>query len=137
MSDEHYIIGLCDAVLGFPASRQHRFDFLLGDKCPRGRQRKLPVDAFYEPLRLVVEYRELQHTEAVPIMDKKWTISNCTRGEQRRRYDERRRTTLPLHNIELVELCYSQFDHDRKKKLQRNPESDEQTIRSALARFIQ
>jgi hypothetical protein len=136
MRDEHYIIGLCDAVLGIPASRQHKFDFLLGDKCPRGRQRKLPVDAYYETLRLVIEYRELQHTEAVPIMDRRITISGCSRGEQRRRYDEGRRTTLPMHNIALVELCYSQFAHDRKKKLRRDPVADAQAIRAVLARFI-
>lgn len=137
MRDEHYIIGLCDAVLGISASRQHKFDFLKGDRGKRGTYRRLPVDAYYASLSLVIEYRELQHTEAVPIMDRRITISGCSRGEQRRRYDERRRTTLPVHNIALVELCYSQFAHDRKKKLRRDPVSDAQTIRTALARFIQ
>ena len=41
-SDEHYVIDLCDEVLGLKASRQHRFDFLKGDTGVR-----LPVDAYY------------------------------------------------------------------------------------------
>lgn len=34
---------LCDEILGAKASRQHTFDFLLGDGIPG---RHLPVDAF-------------------------------------------------------------------------------------------
>ena len=34
-SDEHYIINLCDDVLGEKASRQHSFDFLRGDACKK------------------------------------------------------------------------------------------------------
>ena len=30
-SDEAYVLDLCDAILGEPASRQHRFDWLVGD----------------------------------------------------------------------------------------------------------
>ena len=60
-SDEYYVIGLCNEVLGQTASQQHRFEFLRGDTgC------KLPVDAYYEQLNLVVEYCETQHTEAAP-----------------------------------------------------------------------
>jgi len=38
-ADEKYVIDLCDAILRDQASRQHRFDFLVGDS---GRQ--LPED---------------------------------------------------------------------------------------------
>ena len=70
-SDEYYVIGLCDEVLARKASRQHRFPFLVGD-ARKGRQPvKLPVDAYYEDLKLVVEYYERQHTESVSIFNKK------------------------------------------------------------------
>lgn len=90
LSDEAYIIDLCDEILGIKASRQHYFDFLTGDT-----GRKLPVDAFYERLNLVVEYCEKQHTEAVGFFDKRITASGISRGEQRKKYDERRRVLLP------------------------------------------
>ena len=55
MRDEYYVIDLCDAVLGIASSRQHRFPFLTGDPGRDGSCRRLPVDAFYEPLALAVE----------------------------------------------------------------------------------
>ena len=73
------MIDLCDEILGLKAIRQYTFPFLVGDS-----GRRLPVDAFYEPHNLVVEYRESQHTEAVPFFDRKLTVSGCYRGEQRR-----------------------------------------------------
>src|ERR1035437_3876932 len=56
--DEHYVLDLCDKVLGLTSSRQHKFDFLLGDPNSSGVAVKLPVDSFYEELNLVIEYRE-------------------------------------------------------------------------------
>ena len=53
-------------------------------------------------------------------MDRRLTVSGCLRGEQRRRYDERRRVVLPLHGIRLVELDYSMFAHDGRKRLRRS-----------------
>ena len=60
-SDEAYIVGLCDQVLGETALTQHKFDWLLGDAGAGGRRAKLPVDAYWPGHQLVVEYRELQH----------------------------------------------------------------------------
>lgn len=130
--DEYYVLDLCDYVLGVVSSRQHRFAFLLGDPSLKGACRRLPVDAYYEPLRLAVEYRERQHSEPVPFMDRKLTLSGCTRGDQRRRYDERRRLVLPQHGIQLIELDYSMFAHDARKRLRRDRAADEVVIRSAL-----
>jgi hypothetical protein len=130
--DEHYVIDLCDHVLGVSASRQHRLPFLMGDPGPSGRCVPLPVDAYYMTLRLAVEYRERQHSEPVAFMDRRQTVSGCPRGEQRRRYDERRRLVLPQHGIRLVELDYSMFAHDRRKRLRRNLAIDEAVVRSAL-----
>jgi len=126
-SDENYIIDLCDEVLKMKALRQHRFDFLTGDS-----GKKLPVDAYYPSLNLVIEYREKQHTEAVPIFDRRHTVSGVSRGEQRRLYDERRRLVLPRHGILLVELGYDDFEHGRSKNLLRNTGSDREVIWKAL-----
>jgi len=95
-SDEYYVIHLCNCALNYKPSRQYVFDFLRGDK--RGdeirsdmrgtRGKKLPVDAFYSDHNLVIEYWERQHTEPVPIMDKRLTCSGCDRRQQRSRYDQ-------------------------------------------------
>ena len=63
--DETYILDLCDEILNRTSQRQYRFSFLLGDPGKNGSCRKLPVDAYYENLNLVIEYKERQHTESV------------------------------------------------------------------------
>ena len=115
-SDEKYVIDLCDRVLGRSAIRGHRFPFLVGDS-----GRKLPVDAYYPDLNLVVEYRERQHSEPIPLFDRKSTISGIPRALQRARYDQRRREVLPTYGIRLVELDYSHFPHNSRKRLRRTP----------------
>ena len=124
--DEDYIIDLCDKVLSIRASRQHRFDFLLGDPGSNGKRTRLPVDAYYESLSLVIEYRERQHTESVKHFDKPdvMTVSGVHRGEQRRIYDQRRRDVLPIHGIILIEISYTYFEYDSSKKIVRNHKKD-------------
>lgn len=126
-SDEVYIIDLCDEVLKLKASRQHRFDFLRGDTGV-----KLPVDAYYPRLNLVIEYYERQHTEAVPHFDKRMTVSGMNRGEQRKRYDERRRIELPKNGIKLIIFNYSEFEHYSNKRLVRNKLEDIKVIKQKL-----
>ena len=83
-SDEHYVLDLCDEVLKIKGSRQHRFDFLLGDSGT-----KLPVDSYYPNLNLVIEYKEQQHTKPNKHFDKpdKLTVSGVHRGKQRKIYE--------------------------------------------------
>jgi hypothetical protein len=126
-SDESYIIDLCDEVLKRKAIRQHRFDFLRGDAGTR-----LPVDAWYPDLNLVIEFREKQHTEAVKFFDKRETASGINRGEQRKKYDQLRRDVLPAHGIRLLELGYDDFEHARNKKLMRNRDLDMKVIKGKL-----
>lgn len=126
-SDESYIIDLCDEVLKLKALRQYRFDFLRGDSGT-----KLPVDAYYPPLSLVIEYRERQHTEEVKFFDRRQTVSGVGRGEQRRIYDQKRRDVLPQNGISLIEFDYSEFEHSRSKKLLRIKEKDLRIIMSKL-----
>ena len=91
--------------------------------------RRLPVDAYYPELNLVVEYRERQHSESVAFFDKKTTVSGVSRDEQRRIYDQRRRDILPEHGIRLVEISYADLKHDSRKRLVRDRKSDLAVIR--------
>ncbi len=128
-SDEYYIIGLCNEVLGQVAVQQYKFEFLNGDS-----GRPLPVDAYYSQLNLVVEYHERQHAEEVPFFDRRETVSGVSRGEQRSVYDQRRRDILLQHQIHLVEMYYSDFG--TSKRLKRDREHDLEIIKKKLARFI-
>jgi hypothetical protein len=136
-SDEKYILDLCDKVLGLNSKRQHRFDFLLGDENKLGIAVKLPVDAYYKELNLVIEYREKQHSEEVTFFDKpnKMTVSGVDRGKQRKLYDERRRDILPKQGLLLIEFSYSDFKHDSNKRLIRDTDHDEKIIRLRLNAF--
>ena len=135
-SDEHYIINLCDRVLARKASRQHRFDFLLGDPGKSGRCAKLPVDAYYQDLGLVVEVMERQHNEPTPLFDRRMTVSGITRGEQRKLSDARRAKVLESHKIKLIRVDIRRFVLKSKRRLVRNVEQDEQVVRELLIRFL-
>jgi len=134
-SDEAWIIDICDAVLGRKASRQHRFPFLQGDPGPSGRRSLLPVDAYYHDLRLVIEYHERQHTQRVKLFDDRVTVSGVPRGEQRRRYDDYRRTLLPRHGYELVIFDYAEFDHTNGGRLVRNSR-DREIVTARLQAYL-
>lgn len=131
--DEEYIINLCDEVLGIKAKRQYTFDFLLGDVNDKGQRKKLPVDAFYEPLKLVVEYWEIQHFEDVPRYEKD-TISG-KRSVQRKIYDQRRQEVIPKHGLKLLIIPYTDFEHSNNSRLKRNPEKDIKIIQNLLAPY--
>ncbi|MFC8441152.1 hypothetical protein ACFUJT_23675 [Streptomyces griseoincarnatus] len=135
-SDEAYVIGLCDRILGEPALTQHRFDWLLGDPGAGGRQVRLPVDAYWPGHRLVVEYRELQHDQPMPHFDKpdRLTVSGVHRGEQRALYDARRDTEIPAHGLRLVVVRPADLDADGRGRLRRSEEADLATLRKMLAR---
>jgi len=130
-NDESYIIDLCDTVLVLKGLRQHRFDFLRGDTGVR-----LPVDCYYPSKNLVIEYYERQHTESGAHFDKRITASGMTRGEQRKRYDEKRRIELPKNGVKLIVLDYSEFNHKANKRLLRNKEEDVEVIKRRLKTLL-
>jgi len=138
-SDEEYVIGLCDEILGCDSRRQHHFDFLRGDPSPkRPAGTMLPVDAYYPQLALVIEYRERQHSTPVPHFDKPgvMTVSGCDRGAQRRRYDQRRREVLPANGITLVEIEATMLAGGSRRKLDRNLQEDRVVLRELLTGWI-
>lgn len=133
-SDEAYVLDLCDEVLGVAGERQHRFDWLRGDAGHGGREAHLPVDAFYATASVIVEYRERQHEQAVPIMDSRPTISGVPRGEQRRLYDERREALIPAHGLRLVVIKPDDLGCDRRGRLRRRDrDADLSAVRRVLA----
>lgn len=136
-SDEHYLIDLCDRILGRTALRQHRFEFLVGDPSPKTKRRLvLPVDAYYPDLNLVVEVMERQHEEVAPLFDQRVTVSGVSRGEQRRVYDLRRAEILPKNGIYLIVLDVAKFPVSSRKKLLRRTEEDEIVLRKLPHGFL-
>jgi hypothetical protein len=136
--DEIYVIDLCDQLFGLSASRQHRFDWLEGDPGVDGRRRRLPVDAYYEDLALVVEYREQQHDRPVPYFDKqdRLTVSGVHRGEQRRSYDRRRDELIPQHGLRLWAIVPDDVRADRRGRLSARDRSlDLEHLSAAWTRF--
>jgi hypothetical protein len=109
-SDEHYVLDLCDEVLSATSLRQARFDWLRGDPSPaRPRGTTLPVDGYWPELKLVVEFHEEQHSQPSPFFDRRQTVSGINRGEQRRRYDERKRLLIAEHGLRLVVIERAAF----------------------------
>lgn len=136
--DEHYVLDICDKILNQTSSRQHKFDFLVGDTNSSGIAARLPVDAYYEKLKLVVEYRERQHTESVTFFDKpnRITVSGVHRGEQRKIYDERRRKLIPKNGLTLIEISYTDFNYDSQKRIVRNEKLDIEIIKKLLQVYL-
>jgi len=48
-------------------------------------------------------------------------------------YDQRRCDVLPENDITFVELSYSEFEHNRRKRLRRLPSKNEDVVRARLA----
>ncbi|MCB9441213.1 MAG: hypothetical protein H6523_13310 [Mycolicibacterium sp.] len=131
-SDERYVLDLCDEVLGVAGIRQARFDWLRGDPSPsRPRGTTLPVDGYWPSLRLVVEFQEEQHSQPVAFFDRRQTVSGVGRGEQRRRYDERKRTLIPEHGLRLVVIEKSDFVM-KSKRIARDHARDLAVVRQRL-----
>lgn len=135
-SDEQYVLDLCDEILGTAGSRQYTFDFLRGDPGKSGLGKKLPVDAYYPSLNLVIEYKEKQHTEPVKFFDSRETVSGVGRGEQRKIYDQRRRDLLPANGIKLIEISYTSFNLNSSKRIIRDPVNDRNIIKSLLKDYL-
>lgn len=134
-SDEHYVLDLCDEVLGVPGIRQARFDWLRGDPSPaRLRGTMLPVDGYWPDLQLVVEFQEEQHSQPTAFFDRRHTVSGVGRGEQRRLYDERKRTLIPEHGLRLVVIEKSEFTL-KSRRIARDRVRDLQVVRRHLVGF--
>lgn len=134
-SDEAYVIGIVDELLGIEGLRQHRFPFLLGDPGKSGRRAALAVDAYYPTLNLVIEFNEVQHRKAIAHFDKphRLTVSGVHRGEQRRLYDQRRASVLPEHGLRLLVISSDLLRPGPKRRLARDRDFDREVIACLLS----
>lgn len=133
--DEFYVLDICDEVLGIEGVRGYRFDWLLGDLSVKtGSRTRLPVDAFWADLALVVEFRERQHYESVAIFDKPdvMTVSGVHRGEQRRVYDRRRDELIPGRGLTLAVMRTTDFKVSRRR-IDRDRVHDIEVVRELLS----
>lgn len=138
-NDEHYVINLCDELLNEQASRQHKFDFLLGDFHKDGRTRsRLPVDAYYRDRNLVVELMEKQHEEPVAISEelKHRNANAAFLEEQKQIYAQRLRKALNRKDFNLIEIIYSSFECDSQKKLTREKDKDLSVLKTLLKDYL-
>ena len=138
-NDENYIINLCDELLNAAASRQHRFPFLLGDFHRDKKSRtKLPVDAFYQSLNLVIEYRLKQPTEEISDTEQPElkTVSGVSLIEQRKIYNQRRKEVLLRKEINFIEINYYAFEYDSEFNIIRNKEKDIEIVRDLLKAYL-
>jgi len=138
LNDESYVIDLCDELLGLRARRHHRFPFLKGDPNKRRTRARLPVDAYYQEINLVIEYHERQHTERHPWFDRRIVsdLTGETRREQRKRYDRLRTQILPRHGIKVIVLDCGEFGCNSSKRLRRQTHADRAVIRNRLSEFL-
>ncbi|GAP61251.1 conserved hypothetical protein [Arthrobacter sp. Hiyo1] len=131
-SDEHYVLDLCDEVVGASGRRQATFDWLRGDpSTARPLGTRLPVDCYWPDLGLVVEFHEEQHSKPSPFFDRRQTVSGVGRGEQRRLYDERKRLLVPKQGLRLVVIEKSAFVV-KSKRIVRDPATDIAVVREQL-----
>jgi hypothetical protein len=134
--EQAYVLDLCDELLGEPACREHRFDWLRGDPGGRGRAgRTLPVDAYYPGHRLVIEFWEGQHDRPVAFFDKPGhlTISGVSRGQQRAVYDRRRQELIPNHGLRLLIVRATNLACDRCGRLTYDGPADREALQRLLA----
>ncbi|PHS10951.1 MAG: hypothetical protein COA88_01305 [Kordia sp.] len=125
-SDEFYLVNLCDDLLKEKASRKHTFDTLLGKLHKKGKTRtKLPLDAYYEDLKLVIEFFE-----------KKDTDESSEREAQRKYYDQRKKDVLEKKKISLIDINYALFECNENDRLVRDKNNDCIVLKGILKDFI-
>ncbi|WP_299434522.1 hypothetical protein [uncultured Aquimarina sp.] len=130
-SDEYYLVNLCDELLQQKASRKHTFDTLVGNLHKRGKGRtKLPLDAYYEDLKLVLEF--YRKDEATEELDEK----EQARKEQIKYYKELKKKAIRTKKLRLMEINYALFECNGENKLVRNTESDTSVLKGILKDFI-
>tara|TARA_B110001454_G_C12638055_1_gene399968 strand:+ start:331 stop:1041 length:711 start_codon:yes stop_codon:yes gene_type:complete len=125
-SDEFYLVNLCDELLKEKASRKHTFDTLVGRLHKKGKGRsKLPLDAYYENLKLAIEFFE-----------KKETNESVEREAQRKFYDQRKKEVLQKKEIKLIDVNYALFECNEHDKLIRDKAKDIKVLQDLLKDFI-
>lgn len=135
IQDDDYLIALCDEILNKTSKKQFTFDDLRGDyHKDKITRTKLPLDAYYSDLSLVIEVVNKKSIAPKNGRDKsqKLTVSGVTREEQRKIYQERKRTFLEDKNIKVFEINFALFDTNEQNRLVRNQENDTALLKDLL-----
>lgn len=139
IKDNDYLIELCDQILNKKSQKQFTFNDLLGDFHKDGISRtKLPLDAYYKEMNLVVEVVNKKSSTLQKDIDKsqKLTVSGVTREEQRKIYQERKRTFLEEKEIKVFEINFALFETDEENRLIRSETNDLALLKELLQEFI-
>ena len=132
-SDENYLLNLCDELLGKEASRKHTFDTLVGNLHKRGKGRtKLPLDAYYKDLKLVIEFFQTSN-KPVSDLDEK----EQARIAQIKYYDELKKEAVLNKSFRYMKINFAQFECDEANKLVRNTENDIRVLKEILKDFLE
>lgn len=130
-SDEYYLVSLCDELLGERASRKHTFDTLVGNLHKRGKGRtKLPLDAYYKDLKLVLEFYEKPKDEAS--LDE---VAKA-RMEQIVYYNDLKKKAILKKELALIIIKYDSFNCDEDGRLIRDKKKDVALLKSMLKDFL-
>jgi hypothetical protein len=130
-SDEFYLVNICDELLEQKASRKHTFDTLVGNLHKKGKGRtKLPLDAYYKDLKLVIEFFEKEKDESTLDETAKARIA------QIKYYDQIKKKSILKKEMRLMPIKYASFECDEDGKLIRNIENDTMILKGMLKDFI-
>lgn len=135
INDEAYIMNICDELLLQTSVRQFTFENLLGDYHKDGESRTaLPLDAYYEEKKLVIELINKRSPAPKKGIDKgkRRTVSGVNRQEQRLKYQLRKQEFLKKEEINLVEFDYASFEVDEDLQLVR----DENKVKTVLHKLL-
>lgn len=131
-SDENYLLDLCDELLDKKASRKHTFDTLVGNLHKRGKGRtKLPLDAYYQDLKLVIEF--FQTEKDFEELDEK----EQARITQIKYYDKLKKEAVLNKKFRYMKINYAQFECNEDGKLIRNTENDIIVLKEILKDFLE
>tara|TARA_R110002051_G_scaffold88673_2_gene156193 strand:+ start:1651 stop:2394 length:744 start_codon:yes stop_codon:yes gene_type:complete len=130
-SDEYYLVNLCDELLEQKASRKHTFDTLVGNLHKKGKGRtKLPLDAYYKDLKLVIEFFEEQEE------GKELDEAEQARMAQIQYYDKLKKKSILKKELRYLVIKYASFDCDEAGKLVRDTDKDKRILKGMLKDFI-
>lgn len=130
-SDEYYLVNLCDEILGKEASRKHTFESIVGNLHKRGKGRtKLPVDAYYEDLKLVIEFRQVRESQ------EELSEQEKARLEQIAYYDDLKKKGVLKKELRLISIQHTQFDLNDSGVLIRDKEKDLSVVKNILKEYL-
>jgi len=135
-SDEHYLTNHCDDLLGVPALRNFKFNFILGNYHKDGKTRSaLPVSAYYPEHNLVIEYIVPEGAISID-HPKRQTSEGTKRAELMGIYAERKKRGLQEKGVNFVEVPYASFTMDENGDLVREEEKDLAVLKAYLKGFL-